>query len=78
MTEKPDNLAHPKRDLQIHTSGAVCEPLRFRRKDGKISWHWVVTEFTDDSHRQGEMVFPKEQAETSGELLALFAEENAE
>lgn len=69
MTKKPDNSALPRRDCQIHTTGATCEPLRIRHRDGRISWHWVVTEFTDDSYHQGRWVNPQEAAEFSEDLF---------
>ena len=80
MANKSDEIdkhSYPKRDFQIYTNGAFCEPLRFRHKDGEISWHWVVTEFNDESFRQGEIVFPKEWADTSEELLE-FPEDDGE
>ena len=69
MAKKPDNERHPSVDYQIYTNGALCDPLRFRDKDGRITWHWVVSEFIGDSYRMGEAVSPKEFADTSEELL---------
>ena len=69
MAEKPDKHSYPKEDYQIYTNGAFCEPIRFRRRNGEITWLWVVTEFIDDSFRNGRVVIPREEAETSEELI---------
>ena len=80
MTKKPEiryipfNARFPREDYQIFTTGAACEPLRFRHHDGSISWHWVVTEFVDDSFWRGLWVNPLEEAEYSENLIE-FPEE---
>lgn len=52
----------------IFTTGAFLKPVK-THLNGKELWMWVVTEFIDDSFKDGEVYNPNEFAETQNELF---------
>ena len=53
----------------IFTTGAHLQPLKVKDEDGKESWVWIVSEFVDDSFKDGEVFNPKETAASLEVLL---------
>jgi hypothetical protein len=53
----------------IHTTGALLQPQKITDKSGNEIWVWVVSEFTDDSYKDGEVFNPKETAGNLEKLL---------
>ena len=53
----------------IFTTGAHLVPIKIQKGDGKEYWIWSVSEFVDDSFRDGEVFNPKETAESLDILL---------
>jgi len=53
----------------IFTTGAHLLPMKVNNEDGKEYWIWTVSEFIDDSFKDGEVCNPKEIAESLDELL---------
>ena len=53
----------------IFTTGAYLLPMKVKHDDGKKYWIWTVSEFIDDSFKDGEVYNPKEIAESLNELL---------
>ena len=53
----------------IFTTGAHLQPMKVKNDDGKEYWVWAVSEFVDDSFKDGEVYNPKEIAESFAELL---------
>jgi hypothetical protein len=54
---------------KIFTTGAFLQPLRVKDSEGKDIWIWYVSEFIDDSFKDGEVYNPKETANTLVELI---------
>ncbi|VBB45090.1 hypothetical protein TRIP_D300067 [uncultured Paludibacter sp.] len=52
----------------IYTTGAFLEPIKIPDKEGNDVWRWVVSEFIDDSFKDGEIFNPLETAQ-SREIL---------
>lgn len=55
-------------DPVIFTTGAFLKPVKVSI-NGRECWMWVVTEFIDDSFKDGEVYNPIEFAESKNELL---------
>lgn len=55
-------------DPLVFTTGAFLRPLK-TSLHGKEIWLWVVTQFIDDTFKDGEIYNPVELGETKGELL---------
>ena len=53
----------------IFTTGAFLEPIKITDKQGNITWRWVVSEFTNDSFKDGEVYNPQETAMCLDELI---------
>lgn len=45
---------------KIFTTGAFLQPVKVVDSDGKEIWVWYVTEFIDDSFKDGEIYNPVE------------------
>jgi hypothetical protein len=54
----------------IFTIGAFLQPMKIQREDGREYWVWTVTEFIDDSFRDGKVFNPKESAENLESFLS--------
>ncbi|MDR1837015.1 MAG: hypothetical protein LBQ89_05085 [Treponema sp.] len=54
----------------IFTTGAFLRPMKVKDDDSKEYWVWTVSEFVDDSFKDGEVYNPKETARNLGGLLA--------
>ena len=54
----------------IYTNGAHLVPMKIRD-----TWMWIVAEFEDDCFVDGNMILPKETAETLNELLDYYIKE---
>ncbi|OFX39625.1 MAG: hypothetical protein A2X08_13630 [Bacteroidetes bacterium GWA2_32_17] len=55
----------------IFTTGAFLKPMKITVREGKDIWIWYVSEFIDDSFKEGEVYNPKE---TSRSLEMLVEE----
>jgi hypothetical protein len=55
---------------KIFTTGAFIQPMKVTDSEGKKIWLWYVSEFTDDSFLNGEVINPKENAKSEEELIA--------
>ena len=53
----------------IFTTGAHLLPMNVKNEDGKEYWIWAVSEFVDESFKNGEVFNPKETAENLEILL---------
>jgi hypothetical protein len=53
----------------IFTTGAFLEPIKLTSENGKEYWTWAVSEFMDESFKDGEIYNPKE---TAGSLEMLL------
>ncbi|MDR1543652.1 MAG: hypothetical protein LBS50_04430 [Prevotellaceae bacterium] len=53
----------------IFTTGAHLQPIQVKKEDGIKYWVWTVTEFVDDSFKDGKVFNPKESAENLENLL---------
>lgn len=60
----------------IFTTGAFLVPTSIRL-NGKDLWMWTVTEFIDDSFRDGEVFNPIEFSYSNKELLNNLTQEDA-
>ncbi|PJH75828.1 MAG: hypothetical protein CO064_04590 [Anaerolineae bacterium CG_4_9_14_0_8_um_filter_58_9] len=56
-------------DLDVFTTGALLQPLKVVNRDGSEVWFWVVSEFIDDTFRDGQVYNPPETAKSKKELL---------
>ncbi|MDR1553826.1 MAG: hypothetical protein LBS69_10245 [Prevotellaceae bacterium] len=61
----------------IFTTGAYLQPMKIQKKDGGEYWVWTVTEFIDDSFKDGKVYNPPEIANTLDDLLQ-YDDENEE
>lgn len=57
--------------MQIYTTGAHLSPLKVTDSEGKVFWVWHVTEFDNDSFKDGELFNPKESAINRDDLLKI-------
>ena len=57
-----------EQDPVIFATGAFLKPVKITL-DGKSVWIWTVTEFIDDSYKDGITYNPNEFAESKGKLL---------
>lgn len=53
----------------IYTTGAFLKPMKVTDSEGKEIWFWCVSEFNEDSFKDGEPYNPKEFAKSKVELL---------
>ncbi|MDR0612456.1 MAG: hypothetical protein LBG45_03045 [Dysgonamonadaceae bacterium] len=53
----------------IFTTGAFLQPMKVITDNGKEQWIWTVSEFIDDSYKNGEIYNPNEYANNLSELL---------
>ncbi len=53
----------------IYTTGAFLKPMKVTGSSGKEIWVWHVSEFNEDSFKDGETYNPKEFANSKEELL---------
>ncbi|MDR3326607.1 MAG: hypothetical protein LBT04_00470 [Prevotellaceae bacterium] len=53
----------------IHTTGALLRPQKVTDMSGNVIWVWAVSEFTDDSYKDGEVYNPPETANNYEELV---------
>jgi hypothetical protein len=53
----------------IFTTGAYLQPMKIKDNSGKEHWIWTVSEFVDDSFKNGEIYNPSETAEQLEKLL---------
>jgi len=53
----------------IYTTGAFLKPMKVTDSEGKEIWVWYVSEFNEDSFKDGEIYNPKEFAKSKVELL---------
>jgi len=58
-------------NTKIFTTGAYLQPMKVKDVNGNDFWIWTVSEFVDDSFKDGEVYNPKEKAES---LEILFTE----
>lgn len=58
----------------IYTTGAHLSPIK-AVIDGEERWMWTVSEFGDDSFKDGDVFNPPESANTLEELLTNTSEE---
>ena len=56
-------------NMKIFTTGAFLQPMKVESEDGKEYWIWAVSEFIEDSFKDGESYKPKETAESLEILL---------
>lgn len=54
---------------QIFTTGAFLKPMKVTDSNGKEIWFWYVSEFVDDSFRNGEVFNPIENTDIFDELI---------
>ena len=54
----------------IYTTGAFLKPLKVTDSEGKVIWLWYVSEFMEDSFRNGQIYNPQESANSKLELLS--------
>jgi len=54
---------------RIFTTGAFLQPMKVIDEEGKEYWIWTVSEFVEDSFKDGEIYNPKETAESLEILL---------
>ena len=59
----------------IFTTGAYLRPQKIVDTMGIEKWMWVITEFTDDSFKDGEVFNPSEVADSHQELCRNFTHE---
>ncbi len=57
-------------DPKIFTTGAFLSPLKVTDSEGKEIWLWYVSEFIDDSFKDGDIYNPKELGHTKKSLLS--------
>lgn len=57
----------------IFTTGAFLEPIKTIDSLGNEIWRWVVSEFVDDSFKNGNVYNPQETA-SSREMLEMLEE----
>lgn len=53
----------------IFTTGAFLNPMKVTDSEGREIWIWYVSEFIDDSFLNGEVLNPKETANTKEVLI---------
>lgn len=58
---------------QIFTTGAFLKPMKVTDSEGKEIWVWYVSEFIDNSFKDGEEYNPKENAVSFDELVTEIA-----
>ena len=56
-------------ELQVFATGAFLKPIKVVDGEGKEKWIWYVSEFIDDSFKDGEVYNPIESAETLKSLI---------
>ncbi|MBI4547447.1 MAG: hypothetical protein HY707_05680 [Ignavibacteriae bacterium] len=56
-------------DPIIHTTGAFLRPMKVPDSEGKEIWLWFVSEFNEDTFKDGKVYNPKEFGKTKAELL---------
>ncbi len=56
-------------DPIIYTTGAFLKPMKVKDSEGKVIWLWYVSEFNEDSFKDGEVYNPNEFGTTKEELL---------
>lgn len=54
----------------IFTTGAFLKPTKVIDSQGKKIWIWRVSEFVDDSFKDGKIYNPSENAETLEKLVS--------
>lgn len=53
----------------IYTNGAFLLPFKIMDADGKGTWFWRVSEFNNDSYKEGKIFNPPEFAVSKEQLL---------
>lgn len=56
-------------ELQVFTTGAFIKPIKIVDSEGKEKWIWYVSEFVDDTFKDGEVYNPLENADTLKNLV---------
>jgi hypothetical protein len=56
--------------LQIFTTGAFLKPMKLQDDNGRITWIWYVSEFIDDSYKDGSVYNPNETSTSKEGLLS--------
>ncbi len=57
----------------IYTTGAFLQPMKVTDSEGKEIWVWYVSEFNEDTFRDGEHYDPKEFGNSKEELILEIA-----
>lgn len=70
---QPTLTYHPSRD-PVYTTGAFIQPVSYVGSDGETVFGWIVTEFEDDTYRDGECL----NIEVSADNLAGLTPEDEE
>jgi hypothetical protein len=55
---------------KIFTTGAFLNPVKVTDHQGKEIWLWYVSEFVDDSFKDGNVYNPKETGRSKRALLS--------
>jgi hypothetical protein len=53
----------------IFITGAFLKPLKITDSEGKEIWVWYVSDFIDDSFKEGEVYNPKETSRSLEKLV---------
>jgi len=56
-------------DPIIYTTGAFLKPMKVTDSEGKEQWFWYVSEFNDETFKDGEVYNPNEFGKSKTELL---------
>ena len=56
-------------NTKIFTTGSYLQPMKIKDVNGNDFWIWAVSEFIDDSFKNGEVYNPKETAGSLDDLL---------
>ncbi len=56
-------------DAKIFTTGAHLQPMKVKNENGGEYWIWTVSEFVDDSFKDGKVFNPTETAKSLEDIL---------